>query len=435
MVATTRPGGDAAKITLAMQEPQYEPAPRPAPPWATPAVITVLALLAVYVVLNYRPDAPEPLTQAAVAQAEQPPATLADGSPVPEIPQSLANRFAEPVVLTRRVDDPPARVATTCNAVPFGNPDEDPAARRLEQLIEQADPVDVRVSPEALTYLLIGSASTPPSYPENYQASCLSRYVDGQWDEPVRWLGFASDGGRAAGAREQGIESQLVRVPPRAAWIVQQRPGWWLAHDVAGTPWVQLPVRPGDGEPGSRTVFLDDDGTVLADRPLLEAPEVQEETSGQQSTLVAGDVQEILADLREYGPRYFCADEADACVWLSLVGNEIVAVSAFGPYSLDVPPFGYVGYCPSTDAFEGSTTTSRFNLDGTWANGPANRGLAQYGVRIANENIVVDLDQRQLGDVPEDTEGTGSDGACVFDGGPVGIAPDEGPGQDADAES
>lgn len=406
-----------------MQEPDYEPAPRPAPPWATPAVVAVLALLAVYVVINYRPDSPEPLAQS-VSGSEEAPATLADGSPVPELPQLLSNRFSEPVVLTRRVEELPEPLAAICNSVPFGNPAEDPAAQRLEALIQQAEPVDMRLGPEALTYLLVGSASSPPSFPDDYQASCLSLHVDGEWQQPVRWVGFASDGARAASAVDQGIESRLVRVPPRAVWIVQQRPGWWLAHDVAGSPWAQLPLRPDAGEGGTRTVFLDDGGAVIADRPLLEPADVQEETSGQQSNLVAGDVQQILADLRAYGPRYFCAEDVEACVWLSLVGNEIVAVAAFGPYSLDIPPFGYVGYCPATDSFEGSTTTSRFNLDGTWANGPANRGLAEYGVRVVDGQLVVNLDQRQLGEVAPDGEGTGNEGACRFDGAPVGVAPD-----------
>lgn len=414
-----------------MQEPEYEPAPRPAPVWATPAVIAVLTLLAVYVVINYRPDAPEPLVQAP-SRSEAPPNALVDGSALPEVPQALANRFAEPVLLTRRLEEAPESVTTTCNSVPFGNPDEDYAARRLLNLLQQAEPIDIRLGPDALTYLLVGSASSPPSYPDQYQASCLARHEDGQWSDPARRLGFADDGESLAGVPDAGLESRLVRVPPQAAWVVQERPGWWLAHDVAGTPWLQAPVRTADAEDSTRTVFLDGQGTVLADRPLTEAPNAHEEISANQPSVVAGDNQEVLSLLRERGPRYFCSDDVAACVWLSLVDNEIVAVSAFGPHHLDVPPFGYVGYCPATNAYEGSTTTARFDLDGSWLGGPARRDLATYGVRVSGENLVVDLGSRQLGDVRGDEEGVGDENSCVFDGKPVGTAPDAGEAADGE---
>ena len=213
------------------------------------------------------------------------------------------------------------------------------------------------------------------------------------------------------------VRTRLVQIPLGARWAVVPRGGWWLAHDVAESSWTLLPVNDavGDADP-LRVVFIDATGDVVTERGVGPTRSAAQQDHSLDFELVAGAVPQVLDNLRK-GPMRVCEPgNRTLCVWLSL--NELdegLANGAFGPHPLDTPPMGYVGYCPRAKQFQGSVTSGRYRTDGSWAGGPAGRGLDRYTVRFEAGMGVVDLNEHVTGE-PATGEPDSDRADCRFAG-------------------
>jgi hypothetical protein len=409
---------------------EYEPAPRPAPLWALPLTIIVVALALLWFVETYA----DPTTGGFGGAAQPPtpmPARLVDGSGLPEVPEPLVQRFGEDVVLARRLDEVPAEVRARCRDA---YDDEDShALARLRELIDSSSVTATHLGPDALTSLSVAVAEAPPGYPNEVAIACVARPSDGGWQSPGKpYLDFALDGRRVASLEEPDLRTRLVQIPVGARWAVQPRGGWWLAYDVRDTSWAMVTVTSAitDRDP-LRVVFVDDTGQVVAERGVGPTRSAALGDHSVDFELVAGDVAEVLSRLED-GPFRTCEPgNTVVCVWLAFnEQQEILAYAAFGPHPLDTPPMGYVGYCPEADLMQGSVTSAQFRTDGTWAGGSTRRGLDRYTVRFEAGKVVVDLSEHVIGD-PADGDEVAAEVDCVFATKALGEPPEE---QDDDEE-
>lgn len=433
----------------------HEPAPKPAPLWLLPLTIAALALGLLWVANQYTDG--EVGGFGGPAQPETPiPDTLADGSTPEEVPEELTRRFGEEVVLARRLDDVPSRVDRTCRRAYAGS--DDPARRRLSELIRSGDVAAAHVGPEALTSVSIIVDDTPPGYPREVAVACSARHTADGWQSARRPLiDFALDGRpgvtlpsateqvaavsdegatpsddpsgaspaptaapSAAAARtieHPAVRTRLLQIPVGARWAVQPRGGWWLAYDVSDTSWTLVTLNDVVTERDPvRVVFIDATGDVVAERGVGPTRPAAQADHGTDYELVAGSVREILEELGDHPVRVCEPGNRTLCVWLSLNElDEVLAYGAFGPHPLDTPPMGYVGYCPKAGQFQGSVTSARYRPDGTWAGGPATRGLDRYTVRFEAGMVVVDLSEHVAGE-PATGEPDDGKAECTFEG-------------------
>lgn len=440
----------------------YEPAPKPAPLWLLPLTIAVLALALLWVANQYTDR--EIGGFGGPAQPETPmPDTLADGSTPPEVPEELARRFGAEVVLVERLDEVPNRIDRSCRRAYAGS--DDPARKRLSNLIRSGDLAAAHLGPDALTYLSIVVEDAPPGYPREVQVACIARRTSEGWQSARRPLvDFALDGrpgitlpsvteqvAGAADARSDApadaspaaaaldtptsdasaaasagasrtvehpaVRTRLVQIPVGTHWAVQPRGGWWLAYDVSDTSWTLVTLNDAITEQDPvRVVFIDATGDVVADRGVGPTRPASQADHATDYELVAGSVREILDKVRKRPVRVCEPGNRTLCVWLGLNElDEVLAYGAFGPHPLDTPPMGHVGYCPKAGQFQGSVTSARYRTDGTWAGGPVNRGLDRYTVRFEAGMVVVDLSEHVTG---EPATGDPGDGAveCEFTG-------------------
>lgn len=392
---------------------EYEPAPRPTPLWMLPVAIAVLALALLIFAQRYAERQTGGFGGQAQPTTEQP-NQLADGSSLPAVPGPLTDRFGEDVVLAERLDDAPDDVLGPCRH-PYADNDG-PALSRLQDLIDNSKLAAAHLGPDALTYLSVAVADTPPGYPNEIEVSCIARFVDDRWRTPGKpYLDFALDGRPAAGLSDPDQRSRLVQIPVGARWAVQPRGGWWLAYDVRDTSWILMTLTSAirDNEP-LRVVFVDDTGAVVAERPVGPTRPAFVGDHSTDLELVAGDVREVL-DRLENGPIRICEPGGrTVCVWLTLdERQEVRGYAGFGPHPLDTPPMGYVGYCPAAELLQGTVTTAQYRTDGSWAGGPTTRGLDRYEVRFEAGEVVIDLSEHVAGDVAAGDPVTDAPG-CVF---------------------
>jgi hypothetical protein len=392
---------------------EYEPAPKPAPLWALPLVIALIAGALLWFVWTFS----DPTTGGFGGSAQPPtpkPTRLVDGSALPELPEPLERRFGEDVVLAARIDELPPDVHQRCRDA---YDDEDShALSRLEELIDSSEVHGSHLGPDALTSLSMAVAEAPPGYPNEVAVACVARPDGDRWESPRSpYLDFALDGRRVATLDDPDLRTRLVQIPVGTRWAVQPRGGWWLAYDVRDTSWTMmtLPSAISDRDP-LRVVFVDDTGEVVAERPVGPTRTAALGDHSADFELVAGDVAEVLSRLED-GPFRTCEpDSTVVCVWLAFnERQEILAYGAFGPHPLDTPPMGYVGYCPEADLMQGSVTSAQFRTDGTWAGGPSDRGLDRYTVRFEAGKVVVDLSEHVIGD-PADGDAVDAEVECVF---------------------
>lgn len=441
---------------------EYEPAPRPAPLWLLPLTIAVLALALLWVANQFTDR--EIGGFGGPAQPETPmPDTLVDGSTPPEVPEELTRRFGEKVVLAERLDDVPNRVDRACRRAYAGS--DDPARKRLSELIRSADVAAIHLGPDALTSLSIIVEDTPPGYPREVQVACIARPTADGWQSARRPLvDFALDGrpgvtlpsateqipgaaegtGDAPGDAPSGaspapatedaptaaasdaaartvehpaVRTRLVQIPVGARWAVQPRGGWWLAYDVSDTSWTPVTLNDAVTEQDPvRVVFVDTTGGVVAERGVGPTRQAAQADHATDYELVAGSVREVLDKLGNRPMRVCEPGNRTLCVWLSLNElDEVLAYGAFGPHPLDTPPMGHVGYCPTAGQFQGSVTSARYRTDGTWAGGPVDRGLDRYTVRFEAGMVVVDLSEHVTGE-PSTGEPDDGKAECAFKG-------------------
>lgn len=399
----------------------FEPAPRPTPLWAVPAVIAVLALALLIFVQRYADD--EVTGFGGQAQPPTPmPSQLADGSPPPEVPGPLSELFGDDVVMTERLEELPDGVDRPCRE-PYRDA-QGPALSRLQAVIDESDMVATHLGPDGLTTLSVNVDDVPPGYPNEIEIACVAGMVDGEWTTQGRpYLDYALDGRPGAALEEPLIRSRLVQVPVGARWAMTPRGGWWLGYDVRGSSWtlMTLPDAVTERQP-LRVTFVDDTGAVVAERGVGPTRAAADSDHSADYELVAGNVRPVLERLAERPIRVCEPGDDTVCVWLTLDDRqEIQAFAAFGPHPLDTPPMGYVGYCPEAELFQGSVTSARFRTDGSWAGGPSDRGLDRYDVRFEAGKVVVDLSSHVTGDQPRFDEITDRP-SCVFDGQPRGTA-------------
>lgn len=397
----------------------YEPAARPAPLWLLPLTIAVLALALLWAVQQFTDRDVSGFGGQAQATTPQP-TTLADGSPLPDVPEALTRRFGEEVVVAERLTAAPDEVDAKCLGG-YANPD-DPARQRLTELIESSELSAAHLGPDALTYLRIAVDDAPPGYPREVEIACIAEpSADGWRSPPHPQLDFALSGrpGATLGGDgdEPDVRSRLVQVPVGAKWAVQPRGGWWLAYEVAETSWLLMTLNDAVAEQDPlRAVFVDTTGGVVAERGVGPTRSAAENDHSADFELVAGGVREVL-DKLEKDPVRVCEPGNDnLCVWLGLDDlGEVQALAAFGPHPLDTPPMGHVGLCAPAGELQGSVTAARFGGDGLWLGGPADRGLDQYGVRFEADKVVVDLSEHVAGE-PADGDAIERAETCLFKG-------------------
>ena len=419
------PRGDAVEVPGEPLTIEYEEVRTP-PPWLTPLAIAVVSLFAVFVVTRAAVGNDPEQISISQASSGNVPEALVDGSELPEVPAAVTDRFEAPVVGTARVANVPEQVGDQC-ARPFSEGQLDPVAlERINGVLDDGVVTDLRMGPEVVTVLRTGAASSPPAWPDTWVLSCLVRYEDGAWAARPPRLDFAHPGGRGAADSGPGVVARIARVPEDATWAVQERDGWWLAAPAQAGGWMQLVVSSDRASAPLRVVFLDDEGTVVADQTLEPPATVEEEVQEEQSrtgagrTLTVGAVDEVLAAVEE-APMRACADDVGVCVWLSMVGSELAAHATDGPHHLDVPPFGELGWCPDAGRFQGTVTRSQFTVAGDWRSGIARRGADEYPLRFQSGQVVVDLDRRTAGEAAGDNPRESV--LCVFEGDPTGTAP------------
>lgn len=410
----------------------YEPAPKPTPLWALPMTIAVLALALLWVVHNYYSD-PDVGGFGGRAQPSTPmPAALVDGSAPPETPEPLVRLFGDDVVMTKRVAEVPGEVEAGCRGR-YAN-DSGAARMRLHEVIASSAVTATHLGPSALTYLSIAVAESPPGYPNEVSVACIARIGDEGWETPGSpYLDFALDGRPGARMAEPDLRSRLIQVPVGARWAVQPSGGWWLAYDVRETSWALMTLNDAitDGDP-LRVTFVDIAGNVVADKPVGPTRSAASSDHSADFELIAGDVPVVLERIENSPIRICDPSNTTLCVWLAYdEQQEVVAYAGFGPHPLDTPPMGYVGYCAEAELLQGSLTTAQFNIDGTWAGGPTNRGLDRYTVRYEANKVVVDLSEHVQGDLAED-DPVEAEANCVFSGKARGTTSEDGEDKEDD---
>lgn len=412
------PRGDAIEVPGPPVTIEYEEVRSP-PPWLTPMAISIVALLAVFVVTRAAVGNEPEQIRISQTSAGNVPETLADGSPLPELPEAVTSRFEAPVIGTARVADVPESLGDQC-ARPFSQEQIDgPALQRINDVVDEGVIVDLRMGPEVVSVLRTGTADSPPAWPDTWVLSCLARHEDGEWIARPPRLDFARSGDRGAADSVPGVTARITDVPTDAGWAVQERDGWWLAAPAQPGGWIQLMVSSEQAAEPLRVVFLDEEGNLLEDRTLPPpgGPEAvvgdeSDDRRGRGRTLTIGTVDEVLAAVED-GPVRACEDDLQICVWVSLVGSELAAHAASGSHHLDVPPFGELGWCPGADRFQGTVTRSQFAIDGSWRSGIAPRGADAYPLRFVSGEVVVDLDGRMPGDPAGETPRQSV--LCVFE--------------------
>jgi hypothetical protein len=392
---------------------EYEPAPKPAPLWALPLTIAVLAIGLLWFIDSF--TSRDVGGFGGSAQPATPiPTRLADGSALPEVPEPLTRRFGENVVLANRLEQVPDEVDQNCrNSYAEAS---SPALTRLHDLIQSSTVNAIHLGPDALTSLSIAVADSPPGYPNEVAVACMARPGDDGWESPRRpLLEFALDGRPGRRLDDPTLRTRLVQIPVGARWAVQPRGGWWLAYDVDETSWTLMTLTAAITEQTPlRVVFVDETGAVVTERPVGPTRSAASSDHSADFELVAGDVPEVL-DRLENGPMRTCEPGSTTmCVWLTFNDQqEVLAFASHGPHPLDTPPMGYVGYCAEAGMFQGSVTAAQFRTDGTWAGGPSRRGLDHYAVRFEAGKVVVDLSEHVIGDPGEGDE-VEADEECVF---------------------
>jgi hypothetical protein len=392
---------------------EYERAPKPAPLWALPLTVVVLALGLLWFIDSY--TSRDVRGFGGSAQPATPkPTRLVEGSALPEVPEPLTRRFGEDVVLASRLREVPDEVEQNCRDSYEGAARTD--RRRLHDLIQSSTVNAIHLGPDALTSVSIAVDDSPPGYPSEVSVSCIARPGDDGWESPRRpLLDFALDGRPGSKIDDSTLRTRLVQIPVGARWAVQPRGGWWLAYDVQDTSWMLMTLTEAiTDETPLRVVFVDETGAVVAERPVGPTRSAASSDHSADFELVAGDVPTVLERL-ERGPMRTCEPGGiTLCVWLAFNDQqEVLAFAGFGPHPLDTPPMGYVGYCQEAGMFQGSVTSAQFRTDGTWAGGPGGRGLDHYAVRFEAGKVVVDLSEHVIGD-PAEGDTVEADEECVF---------------------
>ncbi len=188
------------------------------------------------------------------AHVEQPPALLADGGRPGDVPLTVPPEVQGPVIGVRNAAQLPANVVA-CDVPELG---------------DDVKAEGVRVTPEVV---LLDVVTDPPGVGTQRlvcitwrQGSAWSTVTTVSLDERGGTIPFGyfccSEGGR-------GVAGAVVQAPEGTRWVLQERPGWWLAYPVGehlAVPvlWSFQQSRFGAvSTPVSHVLYLDDEGEVL----------------------------------------------------------------------------------------------------------------------------------------------------------------------------
>lgn len=240
-------------------------------------VVGLVAVVAATAVVLLAPQATPEDSGPNGVETEMPTA-LADGSPLPAVPDELRVLADDPIVVADRRDELPDGM--TCNThLPWDGEPE------LESVF---------VTPTAASGVLVGEGSFhemgDPNAPgaqdeaeqEQIRGNCLLLPDgNGDWSESGGGGGTAPEPG--APGTSQGAGSMCcpngrghahadVSVTGDVAWLLQDRGPYWLAYPVEGLdlvtvewPYAQSAMNSG-GPPSSRIRVVDADGEVMAER-------------------------------------------------------------------------------------------------------------------------------------------------------------------------
>ncbi|MGH8909760.1 MAG: hypothetical protein ACRD0K_25525 [Egibacteraceae bacterium] len=191
-------------------------------------------------------------------RVEQVPTLLADGSPPGAVPPALPSDVQGPVIGVRSAAQPPPDVPA-CDPAEFGFGGESAPVVQ-----------GVRVTPEVVLLDVV----TDPLGVGTQRVACVAWRQGGAWmiltpvilDQQAGTSPFGyfccDDGGKAAA----GV---VVQAPEGTRWVLQERPGWWLAYPVdehLAVPILWSFRQGGFGgapAPASHVLYLDGEGEVL----------------------------------------------------------------------------------------------------------------------------------------------------------------------------
>jgi hypothetical protein len=280
----------------------------PASPFVAVGAVTLVALVAALAVLGWahlRPDAeaaagPEPLD-------EEVPTALAGGEPLGEVPPALAAAFDEPVVAARLLDEVPddfggcgfeeitwaeghpelelavlspdglyvSMVGTGAwgqGAMdgPMPMPEPVPGERPAD---EPAFEVDPSISDADID---VPDADIDDREIDRFRVTCHATWERGGWTGGSGSSGPAFGDipdlgtGGATCCDGDGLSTgqTVVQAPEGAAWVLQERGGWWLAYPlderrIASVTWKFREGRFGGGMPATHVLYLDEVGEVI----------------------------------------------------------------------------------------------------------------------------------------------------------------------------
>jgi hypothetical protein len=271
----------------------------PASPFVAVGAVTLVALVAALAVLGWahlRPDAeaaagPEPLD-------EEVPTALAGGEPLGEVPPALAAAFDEPVVAARLLDEvpddfggcgfeeiawaeghPELEIAMLSpdglyvSVVGTGAWDEGVVGEPmpLPEPEPEERPADVPAFEESAGDGDIGDREI-----DRFRVSCHATWERGGWSGGSGSSGPAfgdvpdvgTGGATCCDANGLSTGQTVVQAPDGAAWVLQERGGWWLAYPlderrIASVTWKYREGRFGGGMPATHVLYLDEVGEVI----------------------------------------------------------------------------------------------------------------------------------------------------------------------------
>jgi hypothetical protein len=216
----------------------------------TMTAIALVAASAFVILTRLAPVGQRP----AASQVEQPPALLADGGRPGDVPVTVPPEVQGPVIGVRNAAQLPDN-ALACDVPELG---------------DDVKAEGVRVTPEVV---LLDVVTDPPGVGTQRlvcitwrQGSAWSTVTTVSLDEHGGTIPFGyfccSEGGR-------GVAGAVVQAPEGTRWVLQERPGWWLAYPVGehlAVPvlWSFQHSRFGAvSAPVSHVLYLDDEGEVL----------------------------------------------------------------------------------------------------------------------------------------------------------------------------
>lgn len=235
--------------------------PRPgAPALLALGIMLAIALVAAGAVLAWaRLGAPSATAEDPATLDEPLPASLADGSPLGDVPPVVAAVVDAPVVGATRLDAVPGDLDVDC----IGDP-------TTEEITFEAGFVTPDVAAWTATARAAGFG---PDELTPVRLVCTADPVDGAWQGGGGGSIAPVAGGHGVGISSTGdgrmLATSVLDLPEGTAWVVEDRGEYRLAYPVDGLPALPLARSYREGlfdagrVPSAPVLLLDDGGGVL----------------------------------------------------------------------------------------------------------------------------------------------------------------------------